>query len=217
MPDSRHSFATSPSLLARVRDSGDASAWEQFTALYTPLVYRYCLRHRLQDADAADVAQEVMRAVARSVGRFTYDRRSGRFRGWLLTVTRNKLNDFFNRRNRQEQGSGRTSVHEMLAKQPDPQDADDWDGQCRQRVLEWAASLAKAEFADLTWRAFLLTAMEGRSAKEVSEVTGLSVGAVYIAKCRVIARLRALVASVDTDEPADAAPCNGIPNTNSGN
>ena len=87
--------ATRPSLLIAIRDAGNQTAWNEFVALYTPLVYGHCVRRGLQVADAADVAQEVLKAVAGAIGRFEYDRRKGSFRAWLLTVTRRKLANFF--------------------------------------------------------------------------------------------------------------------------
>ncbi len=79
---------TRPSLLLRLRDRTDAQAWGTFVDLYTPLVYRFCRRRGLQAADAADVAQEVMTQVMRSIGGFTYDPSVGRFRDWLGAVVR---------------------------------------------------------------------------------------------------------------------------------
>src|SRR5579883_3413748 len=85
---------TRASLLLRLRDAGNQEAWREFVSLYTPLVYRYALSHGLQDADAADLTQEVLRAVAGAVGRLDYDPARGRFRGWLFTIVRRKLLDW---------------------------------------------------------------------------------------------------------------------------
>src|SRR2546425_13358367 len=88
---------TRPSLLLRVRDVNDDAAWSQFVEIYTPLVFGYCRGRGLQEGDAADVAQESMRAVAKAIGKFEYDQQRGqrgKFRNWLLTVVRSKLHDF---------------------------------------------------------------------------------------------------------------------------
>src|SRR5215472_3471826 len=82
---------TRPSLLLRIRDAGDRLAWEQFVSLYAPMIYRFVRRRGLQDADAADVTQEVLRVVAAKAGRLEYDPTRGSFRAWLFTVTRNTL------------------------------------------------------------------------------------------------------------------------------
>jgi RNA polymerase sigma-70 factor (ECF subfamily) len=81
---------TRPSLLVRIRDPQDSQAWTQFVEVYAPLVYGFARKHGLQDADAADVTQDVLRAVAGAAGRLEYDPQRGSFRGWLLTIVRNK-------------------------------------------------------------------------------------------------------------------------------
>ena len=85
---------TRPSLLLRLRDPGDGEAWQLFVDLYAPLVYGLARKRGLQDADAADLTQEVFRSVADAVRRLEYDPRKGTFRGWLYTVTRNKIYNF---------------------------------------------------------------------------------------------------------------------------
>ena len=183
---------TRPSLLVRLRDARDGDAWRQFVELYAPLVYRYARRHRLQDADAADLTQEVLRAVSGAVGRFDYDPGRGSFHGWVYTLAHRKLCDFLTRRRRQEQGSGDTATQGLLADLPAPE-GEQWERDYERRVFVWAAGRARAEFREATWQAFWQTAVEGRPAAEVAGALGMSVGAVYIAKSRVQARLKALV------------------------
>src|SRR5262245_8475014 len=102
---------TRASLLVRIRDGSDRDAWQQFVEVYAPVVYRYARRRGLQDADAADLMQEVMRSVAAAAGRLDYDPTRGSFRGWLFTVTRNKLFNFLDRRRHQVLGSGDSGAH----------------------------------------------------------------------------------------------------------
>jgi RNA polymerase sigma factor (sigma-70 family) len=193
--------ATRPSLLIAIRDVGNQSAWSEFVGLYTPLVFRHCLRRGLQEADAADVAQEVMKSVAGSIARFEYDRRKGSFRSWLLTVTRNKLANFFTRRARRGDETGETSVQELVGSEASPSESADWEREYESRVLNWAMEHVKAEFQEGTWRAFWGTAVEERAVAEVAAELGMSAGAVYIARSRVIARIRRRVAEVDLDDP----------------
>src|ERR1700685_2729121 len=98
--------ATRASLLVRIRDGQDVEAWRQFTRVYSPVVYGFARKRGLQDADAADLMQEMLRSVAVHVGRLEYDPKRGTFRSWLFTVTRNKLYSFLNGRRRHERGSG---------------------------------------------------------------------------------------------------------------
>jgi RNA polymerase sigma factor (sigma-70 family) len=109
---------TRPSLLVRLRDIHDQDAWRLFAGIYAPLVYGFARRHRLQEADAADLTQEVLRAVAERAGQLNYDRRLGSFRGWLFTVAHRKLCDFWTRQKRQGRGSGDTDVQELLEDRP---------------------------------------------------------------------------------------------------
>ena len=82
---------TRVTLLARLKDGADADAWREFVHLYGPVVYGFARKRGLQDADAADLMQEVLRSVARNAGRMEYDPKRGTFRGWLNTVTRNNV------------------------------------------------------------------------------------------------------------------------------
>ena len=91
------SISTHPSLLLRIRDSQDSLAWNEFAQLYAPIIHAFGRRRGLQEADAADVTQEVLRAVSRSVGRFQYEPSRGGFRHWLFTITRNKVKEFLSR------------------------------------------------------------------------------------------------------------------------
>ena len=178
---------TRPSLLVRIRDVADREAWRQFVELYAPLVYRFARRRGLQDADAADLTQEVLQAVARGSGRLEYDPRRGTFRGWLFTVARNKLHTFLRKQQRLTRRS--EPVDFALLAEPE-QEAALWEQEYEQRLFDWAAEQVRGHFQDNTWQAFWQTAVENRPSREVAEHLGLSVGAVYIAKSRVLARLR---------------------------
>src|SRR5688572_14345492 len=109
---------TRPSLLVRIRDTRDKDAWRQFVEVYAPLIYRFARKCRLQDADASDVTQEVLRAVARASKGLDYDPQRGTFRAWLLTVVRSKLCNFLARRRRQVQAAGDAETEALLAGLP---------------------------------------------------------------------------------------------------
>ena len=183
--------STQPSLLVRIRDQGDNEAWDRFVEIYAPLVYRFARKHGLQDADAADLTQEVLRAVARAAHRLQYDPELGSFRNWLFTVARNKLRNFFASKGRHPQGSGDTSNQNLLEQQPAAeQDDTQWDREYDRRLFEWAAEQVRGSFEQTTWQAFWSTAVDGQTPKEVAQSLGMSVGAVYIAKSRVLGRIK---------------------------
>jgi RNA polymerase sigma factor (sigma-70 family) len=184
--------ATRRSLIVKLRDPADNAAWHEFVTLYEPLVYRLARHKGLQDADANDLCQEVFRAVSQAIADWDPDPVRGRFRGWLSRIARNLLINFLTRRPHQLRGSGATSVQGLLEAQPapDPSATAFFEAEYRKRLFQWAADEVKNEFTPATWTAFWRTAIEGRSPKDVATGLGISAGAVYIARSRVIARLR---------------------------
>jgi RNA polymerase sigma-70 factor (ECF subfamily) len=175
---------TRASLLARLRDHRDDVAWGEFVDLYTPLVFRWARGRGLQQADAADLAQDVLRAVASSLLAGGYDPAKGAFRGWLYTVTRNKLNSFLARRRR----------HEELPEEIEaPDDERRWQQEYDARLIAWIGERVRGEHTEKTWRAFWLTAVEGKTGDEAAAELGMTAGAVYVARSRVLARLRQAV------------------------
>jgi len=190
---------TRPSLLLRVRDVNDDAAWSQFVEIYTPLVFGYCRARGLQDADAADVAQESMRAVAQAIGKFEYDPQRGKFRNWLLTVVRSKFHNFVARQQRQPELPGNTVLQFKLDRDATGADESDWEAEYHRRIFHWAAKRIRSEFHESTWQAFWRTTIDEHDGKEVAESLGLRVGAVYVAKSRVIARLKAEIQGVDAE------------------
>jgi RNA polymerase sigma factor (sigma-70 family) len=192
--------ATRPSLLIRLRDPRDQEAWRQFVRLYGPLVYRYGRRRGLQDADAADLTQVVLRAVSAGAGRLDGDGRRGPFRSWLFAVAHHKLHDLLARQGRAGRGSGDPAVQGLLEEQPArPEDQEAWDQEYERRLFVWAGAEVRLRCQDTTWQAFWLCAIEGKSGKEVAEALGINVAAVYLAKSRVMARLREEIRLLEGD------------------
>lgn len=179
---------TRPSLLLRLRDPRDAAAWSDFVEVYAPLVYRQARHAGFQDADAADVTQDVFRAVAGAISQLQYDARRGEFRGWLYRITQNKIRDAVAKRS--VTGTGDTAIHDLLHAQPATDAESAWDQDFRERLLAWAYDQVRARCEPATWQAFWLTAVEGESGESVATKLGLSVGAVYVAKSRVLVRLK---------------------------
>src|SRR5262245_19195974 len=186
------SVSTRPSLLARIKDTGDRQAWAEFVDIYAPLIYGFAQKQGVQDADAADLTQEVLGAVARSAARLDYDPRRGTFRGYLFQVVRNELCDFGTRRKRNRPGSGDTGGKRQLEEQPAPTDDEvaAWERDYERRLFSLACDQVRRDFQESTWQAFWLTAIQGKSGKDVAGVLGMTTAAVYLAKRRVTARLR---------------------------
>lgn len=194
---------TRASLLVQIRDGSNQTAWGEFVRLYGPVVYGFARKRGLQDADAADLMQDVMRSVSAAIGRLDYDRNQGTFRGWLFTITRNKVFNFLSARRIRPRGSGDTTTNRLLDTQPDGSDGSDtWELEYQRRLASLAMDRVKHEFQENTWRAFWLTAVEGVAAADVARQVGMSAGAIYVAKSRVLARLKEEVEILRSQEEA---------------
>ena len=190
---------TRQSLLLRIRDAGDQIAWREFVDIYAPLIHAYSLRRGLQDADAADVSQQVLQSIARAIPGFVYDPSKGSFRGWLFQITRNHLLKSMEKKRRLPTATGDTSFHEVLHQQQDETDQEEiWELEHQRQLFHWAAEKVRADFKDSTWNAFWAVAVEGKPAADVAKVLGLTSGAVYIAKSRVTARLRKVIETIES-------------------
>lgn len=192
---------TRASLLVQLRDGANHAAWQEFVKLYGPVVYGFARKRGLQDADAADLMQDVMRSVSAAIVRLDYDRNQGTFRGWLFTISRNKIFNFLSAQRLRPRGSGDTDAHRLLDAQADGHEsADAWDLEYQRRLAALAMERIQSEFQEKSWRAFWLTAVEGQAASEVSQQLGLSTGAIYVAKSRVLARLKEEVEAMQRQE-----------------
>jgi RNA polymerase sigma-70 factor (ECF subfamily) len=193
------SAETDPSLLRRIRDAKDERAWELFLEIYSPLVLGYLRRVGLQDADAADVAQEALRAVVPAIRKFKYDPQAGSFRGWLFAVVRSKLRDHLAKGRRPDRAKGGSGVMPLLQRQSVEEDSELWDREFRQRLLVWASDQVRQSVRESTWEAFRQTAIEGKPPKLVADELGLSVGAVYLAKSRFMERVKKQIAELQLE------------------
>jgi RNA polymerase sigma-70 factor (ECF subfamily) len=187
---------TSPTLLFRLRSEHDEEAWREFVEFYAPAVFQLCRQRGLQDADAADVSQEVLRSVA--AGPLQYDPKRGAFRSWLYGVARNKLNDFLRRRSRHPSGSGDSGILELINNvASDEDEAERWEKEYQKQLFSMAADKVRAIVDESTWQAFWQTAIDGRTARDVAQALGMSEGAVYVAKSRVVARIKNHVTEIE--------------------
>jgi RNA polymerase sigma-70 factor (ECF subfamily) len=186
---------TRASLVARLRDPRDEDAWREFVGLYVPVIYGYARRQGLQDADAVDLSQEVLGAVADAVRRLEYDPQRGAFRGWLFTVVRRKLANWRRAQRHRPRGGGATQ--RLLEQCPVSEGTEaEWEAEWEQRLFAWACQQVRRDVSEATWQAFWRTAIDDQAGKRVAAELGLSAGAVYLARRRVLARLRELIQSV---------------------
>lgn len=178
------------SLLANLADPDAEQAWSEFSGLYRPLVVRVARAKGLQLADAEDLAQEVFTKLEQAIGSFEH-RGAGSFRSWLFQITRHLVVNHLTRGSGPV-ASGDSAVRERLNQQPagDKEAASLFLLEYRRARFQQAAAAVKPGFARDTWDAFWLTAVQRESIASVAAKLGKSDGAVRVARCRVIARLR---------------------------
>jgi RNA polymerase sigma factor (sigma-70 family) len=191
--------STRASLLLRLRDRQDHEAWVEFATLYEPVTYRLLRRHGLQDADAREVMQDLLMAVNRSIDRWDPAKEHGSFRGWLRRVARNLVINWLKHRQRQATATGGSDLHAMLEMLPAAAAPEtvEFDQELRRGLFQRAAERVRDEVQPATWQAFWETGVVGTSPAEAAKKLAMTVGAVRVAKCRVLARLQAAVQEME--------------------
>jgi RNA polymerase sigma-70 factor (ECF subfamily) len=191
---------TSLSLLARARDK-DQAAWRRLVSVYYPVVYGWCRQARLQQADAADVTQNVFESVYRSITSFRHRRPTDSFRAWLRTITKNKIKDWA-RKPPEVTGVAELEEHAARPHGHELSDSDEASDMKESRMIVLRAlELLRRDFQERTWQAFMRVTMEGARPKDVAKELGMSVKAVYMARWRVLVRLREEFAGLIEGEP----------------
>jgi RNA polymerase sigma-70 factor (ECF subfamily) len=184
--------STSRSLLAGAQQD-DAASWTRLVGLYSPQVACWCRRWGVATQDVMDIVQDVFVAVSRNLDRFRKEQPHDTFRGWLATIARNKVYDYFRKRGDEPAAAGGTEAWRRIAQASDPHglqsDSDAADVPFDD-VLRRALESIRGEFHPRTWQAFWGTTVEGKAAADVASELGMQPGAVRVSKSRVLVRLR---------------------------
>ncbi|HEY2413993.1 MAG TPA: sigma-70 family RNA polymerase sigma factor [Pirellulaceae bacterium] len=190
---------TRASLLLRLPDAADARAWDDFAAVYAPLVYRLARRQGLQPADSDDLVQEVLTTVARSVESWLARGDRGPFRAWLLRIARNQAINVLTRHKNKET-AGNSAVSHCLNEIPaNNDDHSEFDLEHRRQLFQRAEDRVREEVTQRTWQAFWHSTIEDQPIPEVAKRLEMTIGNVYVARSRVMTRLRELVKSQQTN------------------
>lgn len=192
---------TRDTLLARLRDPADLQAWSEFTRLYEPVITRFVAGRGVQAADAQDICQHVLWAVARAADDWPGHAEPGRFRKWLATVTRNATLNVL-QRELKHRGSGRSSVWDYLNALPAPDEDLDraWEMERLDQIYRTAARVVEPRFSPEVWQLFHRTTVEGEPVEAVARELGKSPGAAYTARSRVMKALRAVALEMEQRE-----------------
>jgi RNA polymerase sigma-70 factor (ECF subfamily) len=166
--------------------AANAAAWSEFVELYTPLLYSWARRLGLQASDAADMVQDVFVVLVRKLPEFQYDSRRS-FHAWLRTVFLNRWRD----RCKHAAVASEEMGHPALAELHVPDQADDVEeAEYREVLVQRALEMMQREFRPTTWKACWEQVVNGRPAPEVARELGVTINAVYVARSRVLRRLR---------------------------
>jgi RNA polymerase sigma-70 factor (ECF subfamily) len=184
--------ATSATLLARLRNRTDTEAWRRLVDLYTPLLSGWLRRYALQASDADDLVQEVLAAVVRELPHFEHSGRVGAFRHWLRTILVNRLREFWRANRIRPAAAGGSDFAQMLDQLADPDSglSQLWDQEHDQHVARRLLAMIEPQFTPSTWQAFRRVVLDSVRPDAVATELGLSVNAIFIAKSRVLQRLR---------------------------
>lgn len=192
---------TRDSLLVQVQNPANREAWELFVQIYQPVIFRIAVARGLQHADAHDLSQQVLMAVASAVGDWEKHDSSTKFRHWLTRVTKNAILNALTRRPK-DQAIGGSSAEDLLL------DVVDRDGattalietEYRRELYLRAAQIVRVEFRSETWQAFEMSVVEGLAIENVAVTLGKSIGAVYTARSRIMFRLREVISEISEQE-----------------
>ena len=184
---------TRMSLILRLPGGADTEAWREFVETYEPFIYRFACRHGLQDSDARELVQDVFLGITKAIRRWQPDATQAKFRTWLFRIAKNQL--LTQMRRRRNESPVQSSVWNNLTITNGRSVANDpIEAEYRREVFIWASHRVRDKVQPVTWSAFWQSAVEGRSPEAIATDLGISRAAVYVARSRVISRLRAQVA-----------------------
>jgi len=181
---------TRQSLLIRAQ-TGETTAWKDLTALYRPLIFGWLNRQGVPAGDLEDLSQEVLLSVVKQLPGFQHSGNRGAFRAWLRTIVCSRTADYWRALDGAAPagGSGANAALQQMA-DPDSELNRQWDEEHDRYVLHCLLDLVEEEFEPMTLKAFRRLAVDGVSGAKAAQELGLSVAAVYVAKSRVLARIR---------------------------
>jgi RNA polymerase sigma-70 factor (ECF subfamily) len=181
--------ATRSTLLVRLKDLNDQNSWQEFYDTYWTLLYNYARRTGLNEADTEDVVMETIELVARKIEDFEYNRKQGRFKGWLMTIVRNKLGDRLRKQKKQHERGETVALdaqEEIFVEDPRGNDFERlWDEEWEKQLVDMALKRVKRQVSHRQYQIFYCYVIQEQKVDDVAEVLNVSKSQVYVAKNRV--------------------------------
>lgn len=192
---------TSLSLLSRAR-TGSGTDWDRLVAVYQPLIFGWLRRQGLSHHAAEELTQEVLLTVFRELGSFAHPGKPGAFRGWLRVITVNRSRAYWRANKVRPAAVGGSDFHTTLEQLEDPESelSRQWNQEHDQHVIARLLELLEGEFTFNTLQAFRRLVFDGAAAVTVAAEQDMTIGAVYVAKSRVLSRLRQEAEGLLADE-----------------
>jgi RNA polymerase sigma factor (sigma-70 family) len=190
---------TSTALLEALKNTQDEQAWQPFVNRYRPVIVRYSRRMGLSDSEAEDAAQQTLLHFHEAYVQGKYDRAKGHLRKWLFGIAHNQIVDVLRERRRREvQVANRTDQTDMFAQVPAEDAAEQaWEQEWRLTLLRQCLDQVRQECEPKTLRAFEMLTWEGWPAQKIAERLGMTVNAVFLAKFRILKRVRELLPQME--------------------
>lgn len=187
---------TRPSLIVQLKDPRNEPAWSEFVCAYEPFLMQLVRRQGTPERHVADITQQLLMVIAKSVAGWTDDGKVASFRRWLSQVARNVVIKFMARERREISGQGGTDFFEQLIEQPDLGAMDATAGRYEHELIVWAADKVRSEFHEASWKAFWATQIQGKSVADVAAELSVSPGSIYMSRSRILVRIREKIQEV---------------------
>ena len=199
-------FPTRRSLLSRLRDLGDQESWSDFFHSYWRLIYEVALKAGLSDTEAQEVVQETVISVAKQMPGFRYDPARGKFKGWLLQITRRRIADLVRKRMRVSGASGGHPVEtlnlEQIESVLDPAGCEleaIWAQEWEKHLFNAAVANIKKQVKPEHYQLFDLYVVQKWPVRKITQTLGVNAGQVYLAKHRISSLLKKEIARLEKE------------------
>ena len=183
------------SLIVRLKSEQNEIAWRDFVCAYEGFLSQIARRHGVPERHVADVTQQILMAIVRSIEGWKDDGDAASFRRWLSTVSRNVVIRFMTRERQQPGGVGGSELLALLQNVEEKPDEFEIH-RYQHELIVWAAEQVRMDFLETSWQAFWATVIEKKSVEQVAQDLKVSTGSIYMSRSRIMANIRKIIATV---------------------